>query len=317
VVVPTYRRPHRLAGIVAALEAQTIDEPFEVLIVDNGNDEETAATLDQLARTTTLDLRVLRIDRNHGPAPARNLGWRAARAELVAFTDDDCVPQPGWLAALHAGFDGADIVQGSTRANPTQRATGPFAWAPETDASGRFETCNIAYRRRLLAELGGFDEGYHDVAGGPAIWGDDTDLGLRAVAGGALEASAPAAVVWHDVKPGRLRDRLADLPRRGGVVRLLREHPEQRDELPWPWFVHPAHAWMAVIAVATPVALAGPARPAGRAVAAAGLAGWARSRARGCGRRELVSVLPQWFVVDAVEVAVLARASLRARALYL
>src|SRR5205085_6868290 len=89
---------------------------------------------------------------------ARNAGWRAARAPIVAFTDDDCVPQPGWLAALASGMTDADVVQGRTVLDEAQRR-GPFS--PHVEVGGPswiFQTCNIAYRRSILEAIGGFDE---------------------------------------------------------------------------------------------------------------------------------------------------------------
>src|SRR5262245_61414849 len=103
VVVPTYRRAANLPRLVAALEAQTLPaDRFEVVLVDNGSDDDTPAVLAELAASTRLHLVPLRIDVNEGPARARNAGWRASSAPLVAFTDDDCVPRPDWLEQVVA-----------------------------------------------------------------------------------------------------------------------------------------------------------------------------------------------------------------------
>src|SRR3954470_2668218 len=111
VVVSTFNRAHLVPRLVAALAAQDFARPYEVVIVDNGSSDGTREILERLAATTPIDMKVLDIERNNGPAPARNLGWRAASAPLVAFTDDDCVPQAGWLTALAGALDRVDLAQ--------------------------------------------------------------------------------------------------------------------------------------------------------------------------------------------------------------
>src|SRR5438270_6893074 len=100
VVVTTYERAASLARLVGGLESQTLGtDQFEVIVADDGSTDDTPHVLGRLRESTPLDLRVVRNDRNRGPAAGRNLGWRVARAPVVAFTDDDCWPQPTWLEA--------------------------------------------------------------------------------------------------------------------------------------------------------------------------------------------------------------------------
>src|SRR5688500_17395801 len=94
VVVPTYNRCAFLPDLVASLKAQT-HPSFHVVIVDDGSTDDTVAVAtDAIAgdpRFTLLS------SPNRGPATARNIGARDAAGEWLAFTDDDCMPQPGWL----------------------------------------------------------------------------------------------------------------------------------------------------------------------------------------------------------------------------
>ncbi|TMK81683.1 MAG: glycosyltransferase family 2 protein [Actinobacteria bacterium] len=100
VVIPTFERAARLPGLVAALEAQSIPlGDFEVIVADDGSRDETQAVLADLAARTRLALRVVRNATNSGPGRARNLAWRSSDAPIIAFTDDDCLPDPGWLEA--------------------------------------------------------------------------------------------------------------------------------------------------------------------------------------------------------------------------
>ena len=106
VVVPTYRRPELLRRCLRALLQQSIGPgTYEIIVVDDGRQDAVRELVHELASPDAPALRYLR-PHGRGPAGARNLGWRAARAPLVAFTDDDTIAHPQWLehgeAALRA-----------------------------------------------------------------------------------------------------------------------------------------------------------------------------------------------------------------------
>jgi len=98
VIIPTYNRPRQLAMCLRALEG--VDFPrgrFEVIVVDDGGSV-------PVEITHTLDVTVVR-QRNAGPGAARNAGAQRARGRCLVFLDDDCLPEPGWLAALTARLE--------------------------------------------------------------------------------------------------------------------------------------------------------------------------------------------------------------------
>ncbi|HEX6362166.1 MAG TPA: glycosyltransferase, partial [Albitalea sp.] len=99
VVIPTCRRPELLARCLAAVLTQSIArDAYEVVVVDDGHDDATRAAVERLQPAGGAPaLRYLRPARGRGPAVARNAGWRAARAPVVAFTDDDTIPDARWL----------------------------------------------------------------------------------------------------------------------------------------------------------------------------------------------------------------------------
>jgi len=107
VVIPTCGRRALLRRCLDAVLAQELDgASFEVIVVDDGHDSETLHMIRELQNEPVAegdrpapDILYLRPRSGRGPAVARNRGWRNARAELIAFTDDDTVPQPGWLAS--------------------------------------------------------------------------------------------------------------------------------------------------------------------------------------------------------------------------
>ncbi|MDZ7734101.1 MAG: glycosyltransferase [Acidimicrobiia bacterium] len=150
-LVATYGRPQFLDGVLAALEAQDLDPAtFEVVVVDNGSTDETWSQLERWLTTTPLRALGVRMSHNHGPAAGRNAGAALVRAPLLAITDDDCLPTPGWLRNLTLAFTaGADVVQGAVHADPAGRdAMGPWdhtKWIRRPTPF--FETCNVAYRR--------------------------------------------------------------------------------------------------------------------------------------------------------------------------
>ncbi len=114
VVIPTYRRLGLLERCVNAVMAQAIDpQRFEIIVVDDGHDDVVQACVAASATAAAAGggpcLRYLRPAHGRGPAVARNCGWRAARGEIVAFTDDDTVPDPGWLKEGEAALQGQPV----------------------------------------------------------------------------------------------------------------------------------------------------------------------------------------------------------------
>ena len=232
VVVPTHERPDRLRRLVAALEAQDLDrERWEAVIVDDASGDTTGAVLDELAANVGFDLRAAHLAVNGGPAAARNEGARLARAPVVAFVDDDCVPDPGWVRAMAAAFarnPRLGVVQGLTR-RPDE-PLGPWTLYREiTWETPWFEGCNIAYRRDVLLETGGFDQEIR-------WYGEDTSAGWKVVETGAERDFATDAVVTHDLEERGLSWRIRHGWLERNLVELAARHPGLRRSAFWrPW----------------------------------------------------------------------------------
>jgi|SRR4051794_3022602 len=227
VVIPTRDRAARLAAALDALRGQTLEpERFETLVVDDGSSDGTAEILAGRTEDGGLTIRALRLSGN-GPAAARNAGWRAARAPLVAFTDDDCEPTPTWLESIlraAAASPGA-IVQGTTAPIPREAdlLSRPFSRTRLIDGpSPWFATCNIAYPRELLERLNGFDELF------PEALGEDTDLGWRALEAGSQVEFAPEAIVHHAVEDLGPAGYMQHALRGADAVYAFRRHPGLR-----------------------------------------------------------------------------------------
>jgi histidinol-phosphate phosphatase family protein len=181
VVVPTVGRPC-LRALLPALAAGDGPLPERVLLIDDRRDR--SRPLVEPRHLGPLVSRVHVVAGGAaGPAAARNVGWRAARAEWIAFLDDDVIPPPGWRAALAADLAGlgADVAgsQGQIRV-PLPRHRRPTDW--ERNVAGlehaRWATADMAYRREALARVGGFDERF------PRAYREDADIGLRLEASG-------------------------------------------------------------------------------------------------------------------------------------
>jgi glycosyltransferase involved in cell wall biosynthesis len=230
--VPTYARPHLLGRLVEALEKQTLPaDRFEVVIVDNASPDDTSALLAQLAATSRLRLRHL-VEHKRGPAATRNTGWRGSAGPVVAFIDDDCVPEPGWLAAgLSAVLadDRIGVVQGAVR-KPEDAPLGDWTlWRHVSGETPYFEGCNIFYRRAALEQAGGFDE---DIGN----YGEDAALGWSVVDAGWGRRYEGAAVAYHDVEERGVRYHVKTGLLERHIARIAKAHPDFRREAFWrPW----------------------------------------------------------------------------------
>ncbi|HZU11824.1 MAG TPA: glycosyltransferase family 2 protein [Chloroflexota bacterium] len=193
VIVPTRNRADLLPGLLAALDAQAYPQR-EIIVVDDASTDGTGALLDAWAGDGRM---VAHLEENRGSYAARNAGLEMARGEIIAFTDDDCLPAPEWLAELVAALgDGAAGAQGMTLAEPG--AITPFTHQIEQTRGGPpYRTCNIAYRRATLDRIGPFEE---------MGWYADNILGHRVRRLGEIRF-APRAVVRHPPRPRTWRSR--------------------------------------------------------------------------------------------------------------
>lgn len=200
IVVPTYGRPAGLRACLEAIAALQGNHRAEVIVVDDGGPEGAAAVVAEFG--DRLDIRLLRAERG-GPGAARNAGAAVARGRFLAFVDDDCVPAPGWLAALLGAHEGAPSallggpVENLLPRNPyatTTQLIATFVSAYYADGRGRerfFPTNNLAVARAGFRELGGFDTSI------PSRTAEDKEFCDRWREGGREMLWVPGAVVRH------------------------------------------------------------------------------------------------------------------------
>ncbi len=223
VVVPAWNAEGVLGGLLGALAAQTADH--ELVVVDTGSTDRTAALAEEAGAQVVTAPR-----RNR--SLARNLGVAAARAELIAFTDADCVPVPGWVEAIGTCLASAPLVSGPVhietgpQPNMAERFDRMWRYPQERYAeAGVGTSANLGIRRDAFDAAGGYDPRFHH--------GEDTDLCLRAADAGFRLAWCPAAEVAHPAATG-----LRQVARRGfehgaSARRLARAYPGRAGRRYW------------------------------------------------------------------------------------
>jgi glycosyltransferase involved in cell wall biosynthesis len=192
VVVPARNAAATIGRTLASLAAQQFEGRYEVIVVDDDSDDDTAG----IARAAPGGPEVIAGGRV-GAAEARNRGVAAASAPVIAFTDADCFPTPTWLANGLAALAGADLVQGRVEPDPSADL-GPFDRTIWVESErGFYETANLIVRRDLIERLGGFED-WLDTSD-EKLLAEDVWFGWRAVRAGARTRFAPEAVVHHAV----------------------------------------------------------------------------------------------------------------------
>jgi glycosyltransferase involved in cell wall biosynthesis len=176
VVVPVRDDLHRLTACLDALAAQRVTGGVEVLVVDDGSAVPVAGVLGDRP-----NLVVLR-QSPAGSYAARNRGLRAATADVIAFTDADCVPHPDWLERALAVLDAdpaLDVVAGAVEvfapdsgwdAVALHDALTAFSQREFVERHGFGATANLIARRRVFERVGPFDATLQ--SGGDAEWGE-------------------------------------------------------------------------------------------------------------------------------------------------
>lgn len=133
----------------------------------------------------------------HGPAIARNLGWKAAKSPIIAFTDDDCIPFPDWLTKGVEAFSASqDIAAVSGRViMPLPEIPTDYEYNAAHLETSEFVTANCFYRRDVLLDMGGFDERF------TMAWREDSDLFFTLLTHGKTYVCTPEVQVVHPVRP--------------------------------------------------------------------------------------------------------------------
>lgn len=219
VIIPTCSREAELKNCLAALACGGRNDAIattEYIVMDD--DSGHGRWSEVLASMRHLDFQCTSGPRR-GPAANRNAGASLAKGEWLVFLDDDCVPNRDHLEALARYIHehpNIRAIEGRTYPDRPQRSLaerGPF-----NEKGGCFYSCNIALRRDLFDELGGFDEDYEFSL-------EDLDLYTRLIKKGEPIAFVPEAAVMHPQKEGLGWGFFWSMQR--GRRTYLRKHPDQ------------------------------------------------------------------------------------------
>lgn len=208
VIVVNHNRAGLLQECLASLLRQTYD-PYEIVVVDNGSWDDSLEVVGSFRHER---IRLMALDRNRGFAAGNNAGIREAGGDLIALLNNDAVADEQWLAKLVRPmmtlsavgmcaskilFFQTDVIDkaghlmypdGQNRGRGTgERDQGQYDRLEETLFP---DGCAALYRKSLLEQVGGFDEGFF-------AYGDDADLGMRARWMGWRCVYVPDAVVYH------------------------------------------------------------------------------------------------------------------------
>jgi glycosyltransferase involved in cell wall biosynthesis len=225
VVMLTHNRKRLVGANIEALLRQDADFDWELVVVDDGSTDGTPDLVEKMAERSPIPMRVIR-HRPGGCVPvARNIALREARGERVFMTDDDCIPRPDWLRTLDAGLDEHRFVCGAVAS-----AMRPYTLLAHNVSEFhpfmrrgmpryvRFAAgANMAVRRKLYEELGGFAE---DREG---MHAEDMEFLLKAQRAGVCPWYLPDAVVEHAHARRGLRSLMAYSRRHASSTIVLRQ----------------------------------------------------------------------------------------------
>lgn len=198
VVVPTYNRPALIKKCLESLVQQDFNaNDYEIIVVTDGPDKITSSTINTYVNNGNRLVYCYSLPVKKGPAAARNKGWRAAKGELILFTDDDCIPSSTWIS----GFWKAYEARQTNRIAFTGEIVVPHK-KPPTDherniialEKADFVTANCAVSKAMLEHIGGFDEAFE------MAWREDSDLEFKLLNAGINIPHIEQAVVKHPIR---------------------------------------------------------------------------------------------------------------------
>ncbi|WP_105425157.1 MULTISPECIES: glycosyltransferase family 2 protein [Neorhizobium] len=205
-IVCTRNRAAALEACISSIEAacEACSLSCELVVVDNGSTDDTAARLSRIAAKSAVAVRWM-VELRPGLAAARNTGMERARGRLLIFIDDDCIVERSYLQDLNRHYSagercivrGGRVDLGSPRDLPftIKRSRFRARFTPDVHPGGFVLGCNMTMDREAAARIGRFDERFG--AGGPLRSAEDTDYLVRAHQLGIPIEYVPDMTVQH------------------------------------------------------------------------------------------------------------------------
>jgi glycosyltransferase involved in cell wall biosynthesis len=195
IIIPTFNGASRIGNCLDALVKQTTEQSTEILVVNDGSTDNTADIVGRYSSVRLIN------QANGGPASARNRGAKEATGTIILFTDDDCVPTPGWLHSMIGPFDNPEII-GVKGAYRTLQ-TGVMARFVQTEYEDRYrmmadlpfidfiDTYSAGFRLDHFLQMKGYDTSF------PVACAEDIELSYRMSEHGWRMKFVPTAIVYH------------------------------------------------------------------------------------------------------------------------
>lgn len=222
VVICTYNRADLLGDSIKAIQAQQYPAScYEIVIVDNNSTDETRTLTTSIASTSEVSIRYI-FEPNQGLSFARNAGISNASGDIVAFVDDDINAEPGWLAAIAAAFEDANVMCAGGPIRPVWPGEKPgwlaLDWEPyltinefeQARKKGYFTWpdtpwgANISFRKQAFETVGLFPTNLGRV-GNSLLSNEEVNICKKIAAAGLRIAFAPEAVIHHKIPTQRVR----------------------------------------------------------------------------------------------------------------
>ncbi|MGE5615442.1 MAG: glycosyltransferase [Bacillota bacterium] len=233
VVIAVGDRPVGLERCLTALAAQDFDgQCYEVIVAGARNDRVAALAQKWNRRTRGLPrVRHVGLSASHGIVGARNVGWRSARGEVLAFTDPVAVPNADWLTEGWRAMQ-PDVVAAAGRVRSAAAAVEPEDRKGDDVDGAEFTTANCFVTRQALRAVGGFDERF------TSGWREDSDLLFMLLKVHGRVGAAPHAIVNKPAQPATWIERVSAYRNLLFEALLYKKHPElyrERVDSSTPW----------------------------------------------------------------------------------
>lgn len=209
VIVPVHRAGDYLEALLKGLEAQK-NRDFEVLLVGFQNKK-------LQSRVFSKNVRYLAAS-SRWPDTKRNLGGQNAKAPILAYIDEDCIPQRDWIESIIHSFDknlSASALEGAT-SGEQKRLLGHTI---QNENGGWYPTCNMAFFKKDFLQIKGFDENYH-------FFREDMDIVFKLKNAGKIVLFEPAMKVFHPERSVLWNSFFNEVFLVKGDVRLYKKFPK-------------------------------------------------------------------------------------------
>jgi glycosyltransferase involved in cell wall biosynthesis len=226
IVIPFYNAERTLEKVIEACLSQDYPKhSLEVILVDDGSVDSSSAIA---KRYVNHSLRYI-YQENGGPAKARNTGWKASSGEIICFTDADCVPEKRWVSKLAASYSSQkiggvggsyEIMNGDTLLSACIHEEIRERHLRMPKVVNYLGSFNLSYRRRVLEEVGGFDESFRQASG------EDNDLAYRVIQKGYTLIFNEEIKVGHYYPESLIKYLKHQLVHGYWRVKLHRKHPK-------------------------------------------------------------------------------------------